>query len=161
MKKYLTLFAFLFLLFDFQFVFAREDEEDDWPRLILPNIVLPTVPPSLPKMLVTPTTSPPNQAQTLVDQQNAAQKIIAGQLKIIDNQNKLSKLLFGPDIKVLAKLKQLLVENITRAEQFRQLQLNNLAQIVDTENIQLQNKIKVEESAKSLFGWFFSWLNQK
>lgn len=111
-----------------------------------------------------------NQINAWISTQNKTQLQIQEHLGSLKSRSGLSKFLFGPNYTSLSEIKKTMERNRLRIEQLEQLkqQLSNeadvsnvqeLLNLMQQQNTALQNKVSLEESTTSLFGWVLQLLS--
>ena len=106
------------------------------------------------------------QVRQVAQAQNQAQTQIQEQINKLDSKGKLARIITGTDYGAVKNLKQQLGQNQLRIRQLEQLQnqltnqgditaVQEAVQALIRENTSIQDRIMIEEQAKSLFGWFF------
>lgn len=105
-----------------------------------------------------------DQVRQIAQEQNQAQDRIQAQINKIEERSNLLKSLIGPDFKGIKEVQSLMEQNQMRIQKLEELkeQLTNQSDITMIEeaiqalvdqNTALQDRVNLEESSNSLFGW--------
>ena len=112
-----------------------------------------------------------DQVRVVAKEQNQAQEKIQEHVMKMETKNVMLKKLFGPDVKSLASLTELIAENTVRIEQLQTLlmqvqnytdrtQIEATIQSIISQNTALNNLIQEENQTRSMFGWLIRLFNQ-
>lgn len=107
-----------------------------------------------------------DQVRVIAQEQVKVQSEIKNQLEKVDSRSDLVKSLIGPDFKAMTSIQELIASNSARLAELEQLKTEltsdtdiqsveeTIAALTD-QNTALQDRLNLENSSRSLFGWLF------